>query len=129
MISTRYVAFKYEMFTDINKEIVTPLFDIKLDKVGDACKLFRSHISETMLNTKFDMNVCLENLADKGFDDEAGHTRIYEKYQVITYVLIEYDFEFQSEYTQLFSGPHYEFWMREADKMSRELKIKTILDD
>jgi len=125
----RYVAFKHERFTNTNTEVNTPLFDVELGRLEDACKLFWSHVTEPLMNAKFNINVCVKNLKEKGFDDYAAYTRIYEKYHIITYVIIQYDFKFKSSSTEAFSGPHYDYWLIDADKMTRELKIKTLLDD
>ena len=125
----RYVAFKHEKFTHIDKETYIPLFDVELERPNDAAELLWCHVEETMLNAKFDMNVCVNNLREKGFDDDAAYCRIYEKYQIITYVVIEYGFQFLSKTAENFSGTHYEYWMQDAEKMARELKIKNVLDD
>lgn len=125
----RYVAFKHEQFTNINKHTNTPLFDVELDRLDDACKLFWSHVTEPMLNAKFNINLCVKNMMEKGFDDYAAHTRIYEKYQIITYILIDYDFKFVDGLQRTFCEPHYEYWKTDVNKVIRELKIKTVLDD
>lgn len=125
----RFIAFKQERFTHINKEVGTPLFDVKLDKIEDACMLFCSNLENIMMKTNFNLSQCSNDLRDKGFYCTSLNNTIAEKRKIITYVIIEYDFVFKRNIHELFDSKLYNNFTRKANKIIRESKIKTILDD